>query len=223
MARVKKTRTYDASGRLARAQETRARVVEIAKEMFLSDGYGGVTIGAIAERAGVSPETIYKTFGGKPGLVRAIHQRGLEGRGPVPAERRSDATSANEGDPYAIVRRWGELIAEVSPLVSPIALLVRAGADSDADLASLQREIDESRIARMTQNAKVLARRGFLREGVTVKRAAEIMWAFTAPELYDLFVVRRGWTPAALGAFAADAFASALLAPRGPSSNVVAR
>jgi hypothetical protein len=38
----------------------------------------------------VSVETIYKAFGAKSGLVRAIYDGGLTGQGPVPACQRSD-------------------------------------------------------------------------------------------------------------------------------------
>ena len=46
---------------------------------------------------------------------------------------------------------------------------------------------------------------------MTVGRAAEIMWAYTSPELHDLFVMRRGWTPERFGEFVASALTSALL------------
>ena len=46
---------------------------------------------------------------------------------------------------------------------------------------------------------------------VTVDHAAQIMWAYSSPEIYDLFVVRRGWTPQQLGEFVASALAAALL------------
>jgi AcrR family transcriptional regulator len=45
------------------------------------------TVRAIAAAAGVSADTIYKSFGVKPGLIRAIHDHALEGKGPIPAER----------------------------------------------------------------------------------------------------------------------------------------
>ena len=63
----------------------------------------------------------------------------------------------------------------------------------------------------MRQNARMLADRRFLRKGVTVERAAEIMWAYTSPEFYDLLVVGRGWTPDRFGEFVASALAAALL------------
>jgi AcrR family transcriptional regulator len=188
-------------------------VIDVARSEFLEKGYAATTILGIAQRAGVSVETVYKAFRGKAGLVRAIHQRGLEGRGATPAETRSDAMSADETDPRSLIDRWGAFVAEVSPLVSPILLLVRSAAVTEPELASLVREIDEARLTRMTTNARVLARRRFLRKGVSVEQAAEIMWAYTSPDLYDLLVVRRHWSSEALGAFVAEGLKAALLPP----------
>jgi hypothetical protein len=67
----------------------------------------------------------------------------------------------------------------------------------------------------MRQNARKLSDRGFLRKGMTVERAAEIMWGYASAELYDLFVHRRGWSPEQLGEFVADGLAAALLRHRG--------
>ena len=186
-------------------------IIEVARRAFLARGYAATTINSVALEAGVSVETIYKGFGGKSGLVRAIYRRGLAGRGDKPAPERSDAMSAREVDPRAIIRHWGALTAEVSPLVSPILLLVRSAATADPELAELLRESDDQRLARMRQNARMLADRRFLRKGVTVERSAEIMWAYTSPEFYDLLVVGRGWTPDRFGEFVASALAAALL------------
>ena len=211
MSKVKKSRSYDAHGRLEQAQRNREIIIEVARRAFMERGYPATTIHAVAQLAGVSVETIYKGFGGKSGLVRAIYQRGLAGPGDKPAPERSDAMSAREVDPRAIIRHWGALAAEVSPLVSPILLLVRSAATTDPELAKLLCESDDQRLTRMRQNARVLADRRFLRKGVTVERAAEIMWAYTSPELYDLFIIRRGWTPQRFGEFVASALTAALL------------
>jgi AcrR family transcriptional regulator len=64
--------------------------------------------------ARVSVDTVYKNFGGKPGLVRAICEQGLAGEQPVHAEARSDALQAAEGDPRAIIRGWGALTTEIA-------------------------------------------------------------------------------------------------------------
>ena len=73
-APVKAPRRYDSSGRRERARRAQGHVLKVAEELFLRDGYAGTTVAAVAAAGGVSVETIYKTFGGKPGLIRAIQQ-----------------------------------------------------------------------------------------------------------------------------------------------------
>ena len=43
------------------------------------------------------------------------------------------------------------------------------------------------------------------------------MWAYTAPELFELLVRERRWTPERYGAFVADALIAALLPPEPPA------
>ena len=93
-----KGRRYDATRRRKQAARNRERVLDVAEEILLERGYAETTVSAIARAAEVSPELIYKTFGGKAGLVREIQRRGLQGAGPIPAETRSDAMSASEPD-----------------------------------------------------------------------------------------------------------------------------
>ena len=121
---------------------------------------------AVAAEAGVSQETIYKTFGSKTGLVRAIRERGLAGEGPVHAERRSNALQKEERDPRRVIEGWGQLTTEVAPKVMPILLLVAAGATTDAEMARLRQELDLARLTRMRRNARRLARAGHLRAGM---------------------------------------------------------
>lgn len=211
---VNAPRRYDARGRRAQARRSRAAIVESAQRLFLERGYAATTVAAIAAAAEVSVETIYKGFGGKPGLVRVIREHALEGAGPTPAEVRSDELQAGERDPRAIIRGWGALTAEVAPRVAPVLLLVRDAA-SDPEMARLQAELDGQRLDRMTHNAQTLAANGHLRTGMSAERAAELMWAYTAPELFELLVRKRGWSAGAFGEFVADALIAALLPPDG--------
>jgi hypothetical protein len=100
----------------------------------------------------------------RPGLIRTIRDRALEGEGPVSAERRSDGIQAREVDPRTIVRAWGAFVAELAPRASPILLLIRDAAAT-----------------------------------------------YSSAELYELLVLRRGWSPARYGCFVADAMIKALL------------
>jgi AcrR family transcriptional regulator len=208
---VKQKRSYDASRRRAQAHRNHARIVDGAERLFRRDGYAATTIAAIAADAEVSVDTIYKSFGGKAGLVRAIRIRALEGEGPVPAERRSDALHEGESNPQAIIQAWGALSAEVAPRVSPILLLIRDAAATDPEGRSLLEEMDADRLRRMTKNARRLRDAGHLRAGVTLAHAADVLWSFSSPELYELLVLRRGWTAKRYGRFIADAMTHALL------------
>src|SRR5207344_2971640 len=69
--RVKSTRSYDSSGRLERARRSRADILDSARVLFLELGYAGTTMSAVADRANVSIETIYKSVGSKPALLKA--------------------------------------------------------------------------------------------------------------------------------------------------------
>ncbi len=207
---VKPGRRYDSRLRRAQASKTREAIVNAAERLFLRDGFAATTIAAIAKAAGVSAETIYKAFGGKPGMVRAICERGLQGEGPVPAETRSDELQRREPDPRAIIRGWGELTAEVAPRIAPILLLLRAAA-AEPEMGLLQADIEARRLARMTRNAQALV--GHLRAGITVEQAADVLWTCSSPELYELLILKRGWPPEQYGNFVADAIAGALLPP----------
>lgn len=220
---VKPRRRYDSPRRAEQARQTRAAVTGAAQRLFLRDGFAATTIAAIAAEAEVSAETIYKAFGGKPGLVRAICDQALAGEGPVPAETRSDDLQAAEPDPRKIIRGWGRLSAEVAPRVSPILLLLRAAAITDPQMAVLRAEIDASRLSRMTGNARRLHQAGHLRAGMTAGQAGEIMWTYSSPELYELLVLSRRWPPGQYGEFIADAMIAALLPPQPAARQVTQR
>ena len=209
-----KGRRYDASGRRRASAQRRLVVVEQARRLFLEHGFGGTTVAAVAQAAGVSVETIYKAFGGKAGLVRAVWEQALEGGGPVPAEERSDAVSAVADDPREVVATWARLSAEVGERAAPVLALVRAAAAADPEAAALLAEIDAGRLARMRHNADALARRGHLRPGLSVERAAQLMVAISG-SLHDPLVGDAGWSAVEYAEVVERLLTAGLLADRG--------
>jgi AcrR family transcriptional regulator len=186
-------RSYDSSRRLADAAARRAAVLDVADRLFGELGFAATTIATIAQAAGVSPETVYKQFGGKAGIVRALFERAVQGEGPVPAYERSERLRSGT-DPDAIARGWATLAREVGPRVSRLLLLVRDASLVDPSLRELLDELDEANHRRMADNARFLARAGHLRPGISRAEAADVLWALTSAELYELLVVRRGWS-----------------------------
>lgn len=205
-------RTYDARRRRELAEETRRTMLARARELFLAQGYGPTTIAQIARAAGVSPESVYKNFGGKPGLVRAIQEQSLLGAAGPPAEERSDLAQLTATDSLALIEQLGRFTSEIGPLEAPIVLLIReAAASGDADMADLLREVDDVRYRRMLHNARQMADRGLLRPGLSALEAADVMFACTTPELYESLVTKRGWSAERYGTFIAKTLKANLL------------
>lgn len=210
---VKTTRRYDSSRRREQARRTREEILDAARRMFLADGYAPTTMAAIAAEVGVSVDTLYKTFRNKTGLVGALFERALEGAGPEPAAVRSARVKENEPDPRRILRAFGGFVAEVGPRAFPILLLVRDAARDDPDLAAVAADLEEQRLAGFTRDAQRLRDQGHLRDDVTVREAGDILLAYCSPELYEVLVLRRGWTPERFGSWVGEAYVAALLPP----------
>lgn len=208
---VKSRRSYDSSRRRQQALRSRESVLDAARRLFLTRGYAATTIASIAGAADVSVETIYKAFGGKRGLVRAIWEQGLAGAGPIPAWRRSDEMSEREADPRTVILNWGAFVTEVAPRAAPILLLIRAAAATDPEMATLLDEVDHARLTRMEHNARRLHDRGNLREDVTLEQARDVLWVYSSAELYELLVIRQGWPLERYSDFVAEGMIAALL------------
>ncbi len=158
----------------------------------------------------MSAATIYKSYGGKAGLVRALCQQALAGSGPAPAGDRAIALRSLS-DPVQVIEGWARLAAEVAARMAPLLLVLRDAARVDPEAGALADELDQSRLARMAENARYLAFAGHLRPGVTASEARDVLWLCSSPELFDLLVNRRGWSLDQFSHFVADTMTNALL------------
>jgi AcrR family transcriptional regulator len=186
-------------------------MLEAARRLFLADGYAATTIASIAAAADVSVEAVYKAFGNKSGLLRAVAEAALAGPGAVPTTQRSDEMGAREANPHSIVRNWAEFASQVAPRLAPVILLIRSAAGSSAEMADLLAQLDGDRLARMAHQAHFLHDRGYLRSDVSETEARDVMWAYTDPALYELLVLRQGWPVERFRDFLGDALTAALL------------
>lgn len=210
---VKPRRRYDSSRRQEQARENRRAVREVAHRMFLERGYAATTVSAIAAAAGVSVETVYKAFGNKPGLVKAVVDVAIVGDDePVPMLQRDRVRRMEaEPDPRRKLAMYGEHLAHSAPRRVPLELLVRAAAASDAGAAGVWDQLEAERLTGMTFFARHLDEGGHLRRGVSVEEARDVLSTYNSAEVYELLVIRRGWTPERYGRWVADAMVAALL------------
>lgn len=192
---VKGRRRYDATGRREQARRSRRAVLDAARGLFLERGYAATTVAEVAAVAGVSVETVYKAFGNKPGLVKAVFDVAIAGDDePVPLEERGMVRRLEAAfDPRDKLAIYGEHLAATLPRHVPIQLVVRAAAASDAGAAGVWAQLQAERLRGMGMFAAHLAASGCLRPGVPEEEARDVLWAHTSTELYELLVMSRGW------------------------------
>jgi len=210
---VKPGRAYDARGRRDQAKANRRAVLDVAREMFVERGYANVSIAAVARAAGVSPETIYKTIGAKPALLKAVSDVAIAGDDePLALEAREyiQQTIA-EPDPVIKVDRYATLIATTHPRFAPITQLVRQAAMTDPDAAEVWATMTTERLTGAARFIAHLHENGLLRKDITVEAARDLVWTYNSPEIYELLVLGRGWPLDDFRDFISKALIAALL------------
>jgi len=206
-------RRYDSSGRQARAAETRAAVLGAARTAFLADGFARTTVPGVAAAAGVSVETVYKAFGNKAGLVKAVFDVAMAGDDePIPFQQREFVQrNMAEPDPRAKLAAYGEHLATITPRTHPVLLVVRDAAVSDLAAAEVWDKLQTERLTGMTAFATHLHEGGHLRPGVSPEHARDVLWTHNSVELWDLLVNERGWTADRYGRWIGEQLIAALL------------
>jgi AcrR family transcriptional regulator len=187
---VNTRREYRSPLRAEQAAQTRRRILTAARELFLDRGYGGTTVAAVAEAAGVSPDTVYASVGGKPGLLEGVWAQALADT--EEPRRRADDELATLSDPRARLTRLVELSCHVLAATSPVHAVIRGAADGHPHAAELRARMLAVRLEVQAGNVKAhLA--GALRKGLSADEAAQRYSALLSPELYHLLTVEQRW------------------------------
>lgn len=163
----------------------------------------------------MSVQTVYKAFGNKPRLAKAVFDVAMAGDDePVPMlQRASLGRVRDERDPRMRLRRYGEFLAEVAPRHVPVQLVIRDAASSDPEAQTVWAELQAERLKGMTQFARALHDDGHLRPGVSTREARDVLWTYNSAELFQLLVLERGWSPKRYGRWISDALIAARLSP----------
>lgn len=120
--------------RARRAVETRARIVQAAIELFIAQGFEATTTDQIAERADVSPRTLFRAFPTKDALLFHDLERRL-----ATIATRLDERPAGEPLVASIVHVLCATIAEIETSPQDRALLERLTADGSMRRPSIRR------------------------------------------------------------------------------------
>src|SRR3954453_5422684 len=210
MTQVK--RTYDASGRRARADARRRDVVQAARELFERDGFRLTTIAAVAAQAGVSPESIYKGFGSKAALAKAVFDIALAGDDdPVPvAERPALLAIREEPDVRRKIAIFVDGLVQRLARSAGVQILIRDGRHVDDSLAPVWQKVNQEGITGMTMLGRQLLDSGGLRADIDLDEVRDVLWNYLAIDHYERLVLSRGWSHDRYAAWLTKAIISAL-------------
>jgi AcrR family transcriptional regulator len=202
-------RSYDSSGRQAAARAHRAAVLRACRELFLRDGYQATTVKAVARHAGVSAETVYKTFGSKAALAKALWDVTLAGDDEplTMAERPALREVLATADLAAKLELYARFVCDTHERLAPlIALLTQAGPEAAQVVADTERE----RLTGVTAFVAHLRDQDLLATDADPARTADACWVLTGPQPFSRLTGDRGWDGAAYRRWLAAMLAASL-------------
>jgi AcrR family transcriptional regulator len=211
MAEVKR-RVYRSPLRAQRAEHTRARILDGARQLFLTQGYAAATATAIAASAGVSQAMLFAAFGTKAGVLQALIGQAVVGdTGAAPlAQRPVWREVVAETDVRSALTRFAAMSAAMQARSWRLIEVARAASDSDEAMAAL--------IAQGAANRRTDCR-AFVEQAIadnrrpdlTLDEAIDVLWLYTSADLYRLQVGVSGWSHDRYTAWLADTLANAVL------------
>jgi AcrR family transcriptional regulator len=185
----------------ATRRETRRRLLAAARAEFAERGYAAATVTRIADRAGVSVQTLYNDWGGKRNLLRAVMLSALASDDDVPLEATGQPLAvltatldpADARDPRRLL---AHLVHQYRLLAERAAVgwqTYRDAAAVDPDIAADWQQLsDERRHAFHAMFARLPAQA--LRPGLSHAAAADTAWVIASPDTHELLVRRAGYT-----------------------------
>ena len=194
---VNPKRSYDSPRRREQAAATRRDILDAAQQLFERQGYAATKMSEIAEAAGVALKTVYAAFDTKSGVLRALWHtllRGDEDDVPV-MDRAWYREVLEEPDPERRLRLNARNARNVKTRIAGVLHVIRQAALLDPDTEALWDRIQSDFYENQRAIVQALDAGGALRPGLDVAEAADILWTLNHPDVWQLLVTQRGWTP----------------------------
>lgn len=208
-------RPYDNSRRLAQARATRLRVIDAAKDLFIQQGYPATTLESVADAANVPVPTLYRLFGSKRTLLKAVLELSFVGDDePVSfVDRAAVQAALAEPDAGAMLDAFAAIAKDFMGRSSGILHVLTTAAHVDAEAAELLAEIRRQRHTGQSRIVAALIDRQALDPKLDPTQAADSVYLLFSPDTHRILTVERNWTPEQYEAWLARALRNTLLAP----------
>ena len=89
-----------------------------------------------------------------------------------------------------------ELIKEYPQVIKafPFLIAFRSASVLGPEFKEIEKEREERRYQRQEKTLKEVANEESLADGINLKKARDILWAFTGRDIYRLLVIDKEWT-----------------------------
>jgi AcrR family transcriptional regulator len=210
-----RNRPYRSLVRERQADDTRRRIVDATRQLLEKEGYAGMTVGAIAQRAEVSAQSVYAIFKSKTGILTELLDQSTFGADYEDAVQR--ALSANH--PETRLRLAAPIARQIHDAQSATFDLLRGAGVVAPELAKLEQQRERLRYERQERMILSLREAKRLRPALDDATARDIFWMLTSRDVYRMLVRERGWTSQKYQDWLADTLVRVLLIPRRPHSH----
>jgi AcrR family transcriptional regulator len=206
-------RQYDSSRRREQAAQTRLRIIEAARELFVANGYGRTTIAEIAASAGVAVETVYAAFRNKPTLLRRVWYVSFRGdEQDVRLLRRPEIRAIlDEPDLATRFHQHALIVTAVFRRIAPLLAALHGAASSEPSAAAMLTEWDEGRLDACATYAAAAA----ATKQLTVSEAEcrDVLAATMDGALWQRLVAESGWSDERFAAWLGELWTSMMVEP----------
>ncbi len=201
-------------GHRERSRATRNSIIAAAHIEFEEHGFHGATITAIAERAGVAPQTIYFTFNNKANLISAVIDAAVIGPDDsVPPQQQVWwMEMLDEPDPQRALRLFIRGAGPAFARASTISEVLAAAARTDDEVRETHRHHERLRREAFGEVLEMLAGKGSLRSELAFDRLLDVFLVVYGDGTYHL-LSSMGWTHEQIMDWLCDNLPSLLLAP----------
>ena len=205
----RKSRKYVSERRTKAAEDTKAKILDAAKTLFVRHGIDRVTIAQIATKAGVAVSTVYALYKSKEGILRGLMETTLFGR------RFQEVIAKLEGvtDPVRLIALTAHVARAIYQGESSELGLMRGASAFSPALRKLEQEFERIRFEMQKDRVQALFAQRKQKKALSFDEARRVLWMYTSRDIYRMLVQESGWTPARYEKWLSDTLVNALVNP----------
>ena len=188
---VQPKRRYASERRAATAEDTRHRILVVARELFSDQGIDRITIAQIASDAGVSASSVYALFKSKAGILRELMRATLFGD----RFRAAQLHLNDETDAVKLIEKTAEVACAIYESEQLDLGLMRGSSAFSPELRAIENEFEDLRLEMQSERIQLLFDQNKAKVGLDQEGAKRLLWMYTGRDIFRMLVIESGWTP----------------------------